>query len=100
MEIYLADHLGFCYGVRRAMKLTEELLDQGIKVTSLGPIIHNLPEMERLKVKGLEIVENPEDINKENINNQVFIIRSHGLSPDIIASLGDIKIVDGTCPYV
>ena len=41
MEIRLAKTAGFCFGVDRAVKLTYGLLDEGRKVATLGPLIHN-----------------------------------------------------------
>ena len=40
-EIIVAKTAGFCFGVNRAIKLTEELADDGIRVCTLGPSIHN-----------------------------------------------------------
>ena len=41
MEIIRAKTAGFCFGVDRAVKLTYDLLEQGHKVATLGPLIHN-----------------------------------------------------------
>ena len=41
MEIRLAKTAGFCFGVNRAVELTNGLLDEGHKVATLGPLIHN-----------------------------------------------------------
>lgn len=95
MKITLADYSGFCFGVKRVLGLTEELLNEGIGVSTLGPLIHNPQEMDRLKKKGLEIANCPEEITNETV-----IIRAHGLSPTLIDSLRNKKIIDGTCPFV
>ena len=47
MEIRLAKTAGFCFGVDRAVKLTYGLLDEGRKVATLGPLIHNPPDRGR-----------------------------------------------------
>ena len=50
MEIRLAKTAGFCFGVNRAVELTYNLLDEGHKVATLGPLIHNpqaVADMER-----------------------------------------------------
>ena len=49
MEILLAKTAGFCFGVDRAVKLTYRLVEEGRKVATLGPLIHNPQEVERLR---------------------------------------------------
>lgn len=95
MKIVFAEHLGFCFGVKKVLQTTEELLDQGVSVSSLGPLIHNPQEIDRLKEKGLEIVDSPSEIN-----NDIVITRAHGLSPTVINSLKTKEVIDCTCPFV
>ena len=52
MEIRLAKTAGFCFGVDRAVKLTYGLLDEGRKVATLGPLIHNPQTVENLERPG------------------------------------------------
>ncbi len=52
MEIRLAKTAGFCFGVDRAVKLTYGLLDEGRKVATLGPLIHNPQTVEDLERRG------------------------------------------------
>ena len=48
MKVLLADELGFCFGVERAVEMVEDALEDGDTVRTLGPLIHNEQEMERL----------------------------------------------------
>ena len=95
MEVILAEYLGFCYGVKRAIKIARENTDG--KSCTLGPIIHNPQMVERLKNEGVDMVENLADMKEGTI-----IIRSHGVGPQVYqeAENKGLKIVDATCPHV
>ena len=96
-EIIVAKTAGFCFGVNRAIKLTEELADAGKRVCTLGPIIHNKQMVAMLEEKGVRTAENEND-RKEN---EIMVIRSHGVTPDILAvAEKNGEVVDATCPYV
>ena len=95
MEIFLAEYLGFCYGVKRAIKIARENADG--KSCTLGPIIHNPQMVDRLKSEGVGVVENLADLKEGTI-----IIRSHGVGPQVYEDAENInlKVVDATCPFV
>jgi 4-hydroxy-3-methylbut-2-enyl diphosphate reductase len=95
MEVILSECLGFCYGVKRAIKIAEEHADG--KSCTLGPIIHNPQMVERLRQKGVGTVEDLTAMEKGTI-----IIRSHGVGPQVYrdAQARGLKIVDATCPHV
>ena len=76
MKITLAKTAGFCFGVRRAVEMVLQLLDQGQKVCTLGPIIHNPQLVNELAERGVRIVEQPEQVKK----GEVLVLRSHGVS--------------------
>lgn len=98
MEIIIADNAGFCFGVKRAVDMTNtELINDNKNIYSLGPLIHNQQAVERFEKAGLKTVD---DIKE--INNSKVIIRSHGVSKNIINEINqkDLEIVDSTCPYV
>ncbi len=102
LEIEVAKNSGYCFGVKRALDLTESILnkykDKKVKIYCLGQIIHNKGVVEMLSRKGIKFVEKEEDIESESI----FIVRTHGMPPDIIDRLKSrkIKIIDATCPFV
>jgi (E)-4-hydroxy-3-methyl-but-2-enyl pyrophosphate reductase len=99
MEIVLAESLGFCMGVKRVVDMAYRALDKanGLPVVTLGPLIHNSQEIERLTNDGIATA----DENTLPANGTV-IIRAHGVAPQAYDDLKarGVKIMDGTCPYV
>ncbi|DAB41387.1 MAG TPA: 4-hydroxy-3-methylbut-2-enyl diphosphate reductase [Sulfurovum sp. UBA12169] len=95
MKIQLASSYGFCFGVKRAIKIAEEY--KGSK--TYGPLIHNKDEIDRLK-KGFQIglAEKFDEINPDD----AVVIRTHGIPKHELAQLKAQKntIIDATCPYV
>lgn len=102
MEIIRASVLGFCFGVRRAVELVEKALaeNSGKSVYSLGPLIHNERFLEKLKSKGLQIIEENQIEALEE--GSVVVIRAHGVAPKVIKKLEEksCQIIDATCPRV
>ncbi|MCX7989256.1 MAG: 4-hydroxy-3-methylbut-2-enyl diphosphate reductase [Aquificaceae bacterium] len=101
VEIVVAEHAGFCFGVKRAINLAEEALKEGghgSKVFSLGPLIHNPQEVKRLEGKGLCLLESEDGLKA----NSTVIVRSHGIPPQKEAELlsRGVRLVDATCPFV
>ncbi len=90
---------GFCNGVVRAVRQAEEYLSREKRLYSLGAIVHNSLELERLKAKGLEILE-LEDVRQ--LHNETLLIRAHGEPPATyaLAEANGIRIIDCTCPVV
>jgi (E)-4-hydroxy-3-methyl-but-2-enyl pyrophosphate reductase len=97
-KIILAKNAGFCFGVRRAIELAEQALEKGRRVYCLGSIIHNPQVVGHLEKKGMRFVKSIARIPAGSI----FIVRSHGVAPDIIKKLEKkkVKIIDATCPFV
>ncbi len=96
--IKLAKTAGFCFGVDRAVSIVEELAAKGKRACTLGPIIHNEQLVEELSQKGVRVIEEPEDAQKD----ETLVIRSHGVSADILerARGTGAEIIDATCPFV
>ena len=97
MEVILADYLGFCYGVKRAIKIARENASEDGNSCTLGPIIHNPQMVERLKEEGVGTVERLDELPEGTI-----IIRSHGVGPEVYQEAEErgLKVVDATCPHV
>ena len=98
MKIEIAKFAGFCFGVKRAMDMAwNELENQRGNIYSLGQLIHNTQAVEKYKAKGLEVIDDITD----DISGSV-IIRSHGVSLGTYNKLKEcgVKIVDATCPFV
>jgi 4-hydroxy-3-methylbut-2-en-1-yl diphosphate reductase len=99
LRIKLAKSLGFCSGVSRAINIAEGVLNREKgKVYSLGSIIHNHEEINRLRQKGLINVKSLSEVD----DSSCVILPSHGSPRRIIdaASKKKLKLVDVTCPYV
>lgn len=95
MKIVLAESYGFCFGVKRAIKIAEENRNSA----TYGPLIHNANEIDRLK----------NDFNvalSENLDSfapgDTAVIRTHGIPKQELSILSErsVNVVDATCPYV
>ena len=97
LEVILADYLGFCYGVKRAIKIARENAAPDGSACTLGPIIHNPQMVERLKDEGVGTIDCLDDLKRGKV-----IIRSHGVGPETYekAEAMGLECVDATCPHV
>ena len=76
MEVLLAEEYGFCFGVERAVDMVEEAVEEGARpIRSLGPLIHNAQEMERLGARGVSTIDSPDQVDA----NEIAVIRAHGV---------------------
>jgi 4-hydroxy-3-methylbut-2-enyl diphosphate reductase len=99
IKVEIDNKSGFCYGVIRAIETAERELQAGDGLFSLGEIVHNNVEVERLENKGLATISH-EDM--EQISGKKMLIRAHGEPPAtyIAAARASIEMVDCTCPVV
>ena len=99
MLVEVDERSGFCFGVRNAVEIAEEALARDEKVFSLGPIVHNDIEVERLSSLGLVSVNHDEF---KKLRNCKVLIRAHGEPPETygIARKNNITIIEATCPIV
>lgn len=97
MEIVKADYFGTCFGVERALNLTEKELEVNDCLLCYGELIHNNDVIDNYKLKGLQIIDNIDGILNENL-----VLRSHGVGKDIYkyCKENNINIIDATCPRV
>ncbi|TMQ53678.1 MAG: 4-hydroxy-3-methylbut-2-enyl diphosphate reductase [Candidatus Eisenbacteria bacterium] len=99
MDVIVADNAGFCFGVKRAIKMANDTMDgAGMRVKSLGSLIHNPQVVNSFRERGLEVVEDLDSVDSED----TVIIRSHGVGPELRqdAAARGLKVVDTTCPFV
>ncbi len=99
IEIIIAPHAGFCFGVKRAINLTEKSSKSANKkVYTLGPLIHNPQEVHRLEQLGIYTTDSEDKLEE----GDTVIIRSHGIPPVKEKTLHEmgLNVVDATCPYV
>ena len=99
MEVIIDDNSGFCFGVVRAISEAESALERVGDVYSLGDIVHNRVEVQRLEQLGLHTISH-EDMPR--LEGRTLLIRAHGEPPRtyrMAEELG-ITVIDATCPVV
>ena len=95
MRIKLAASYGFCFGVKRAIKIAENTQN----ASTIGPLIHNNEEINRLRenfnVKTLHDISEAQGIERA-------IIRTHGIPKKDLETLkqSKVEVINATCPYV
>lgn len=100
MTVILADVLGYCMGVRRAVESAIASIDKANDVYTLGPLIHNKTALNSLENKGLKVL-NENKAEDAKIGSTV-IIRAHGVPPSVneILKKRECTIINATCPRV
>lgn len=98
MRVEIDEHSGFCFGVVRAIGEAEQALQSG-SVASLGDIVHNRMEVQRLEALGLQTISH-NDI--PSLEGKRMLIRAHGEPPKTYATAKayGVEIIDATCPVV
>ena len=97
-KIIIADHHGFCMGVKRAINIAEETAEQESgRVTILNEIVHNEAVVDKFNRQGVGQAFSVEDVDEGTL-----IISAHGIAPDVIqaAEAKGLKVIDATCPLV
>ena len=99
MVVEIDKQSGFCFGVQNAVEIAEKALLKGEKVFSLGPIVHNDKEVDRLSSLGLVSIDHDEF---RKLRDCKVLIRAHGEPPEtyIIADKNNLTIIEATCPIV
>ena len=98
MKVVLARTAGFCMGVKRALEMVLQAINQNPgRIFTYGPLIHNPQVLELLQERGIAIL-NP----GEMIPNGLVVIRAHGIPPQERLELEQAgnRIIDATCPRV
>jgi 4-hydroxy-3-methylbut-2-en-1-yl diphosphate reductase len=99
MDVKIARTAGFCWGVRRTVDKVMEVADSaGHDVVTLGPVIHNPQAVERMREKGVGMVNAIAEVG----DGTTVVVRTHGAvkSEMEAARARGLDLVDGTCPYV
>ncbi|MBO7268130.1 MAG: 4-hydroxy-3-methylbut-2-enyl diphosphate reductase [Bacteroidales bacterium] len=99
LNIEIDEGSGFCYGVIRAVEKAEMQLKENGTLYSLGAIVHNNSELERLGKIGLEVIDNNRMLE---LSDTTVLIRAHGEPPATykLAEKNNISLIDCTCPVV
>ncbi|MBQ7155054.1 MAG: 4-hydroxy-3-methylbut-2-enyl diphosphate reductase [Synergistaceae bacterium] len=98
MKTVMAEHAGFCFGVKRAVDAIERALTKTPEVWTIGLPIHNPQEVARLEALGLRVAESAEDIP----GGARVLIRAHGEPLEVFGRLKakGVEVEDMTCPFV
>ena len=99
LRIEIDDKSGFCFGVVRAISEAEKALAEGSTVYSLGDIVHNRIEVQRLEALGLRTVTHAD---MPRLAGCRLFIRAHGEPPSTFARAREagVEVIDATCPVV
>ncbi|MBR4082242.1 MAG: bifunctional 4-hydroxy-3-methylbut-2-enyl diphosphate reductase/30S ribosomal protein S1 [Clostridia bacterium] len=97
MPLEIAAHAGFCMGVRRAVEAAVQVAKTGEAACTLGELIHNPQVVDMLRAQGIPPVKTVQEACGRKV-----LIRSHGVSPDVLAELdaSGCQVADLTCPFV
>lgn len=102
LTIVVAQTAGFCYGVKRAVEMAWKAVDAaettGRRAATLGPIIHNPQEVERLEARNVAPQESIDGLD----SGDFIVIRAHGIPKNerAEAKTRGLQVMDATCPYV
>lgn len=99
LQVNIDKTSGFCFGVVYAIDMAEDILDNGEYLYCLGDIVHNDEEVERLKIKGLRIIDHQQ---LSELTNEKVLIRAHGEAPATyeLAMKNNLTLIDASCPVV
>jgi 4-hydroxy-3-methylbut-2-enyl diphosphate reductase len=97
MEVLLARENGFCFGVKKAVELTEAAAESGRPVHNLGQVVHNPKISERLAARGVKVIADPSEARAG-----IVVIRAHGVPPAVRESIAaqGLECIDATCSLV
>ncbi|MBA3375763.1 MAG: 4-hydroxy-3-methylbut-2-enyl diphosphate reductase [Actinobacteria bacterium] len=97
MEVLLARENGFCFGVKKAVELTEAAAESGRTVHNLGQVVHNPKISERLAARGVKVIADPSEATEG-----IVVIRAHGVPPEMRTKIEEegLECIDATCSLV
>ncbi len=101
MEVIVAEHAGFCFGVTKAVETVYEQIEkENSDIYTYGPIIHNETVVSDLEKKGVKVIESVDEL--EGIGSGTVVIRSHGVTKEVHQKLeqSGLNVIDATCPFV
>ena len=98
MEILLAKEMGFCYGVKRAIEMTQAVAKEKGEIHTLGQLVHNPSVIERLEQDGINVVGDMEAVPQDGIAT----ITAHGTGKAVTDQIAahNLELLDATCPIV
>jgi len=99
MQVTIDKNSGYCFGVEFAIKMAEDEMENSEHLYCLGDIVHNDMEVERLREKGLVVIDRDQ---LQDLNNCKVLIRAHGEPPETYKTAieNNIELIDASCPVV
>ncbi|MBA2754959.1 MAG: 4-hydroxy-3-methylbut-2-enyl diphosphate reductase [Chloroflexota bacterium] len=99
-RIVVADELGYCWGVRRALDIITDAADPADKIAPVGDVIHNPQVVERLRERGVEGTASVDEAVSRGFRR--VAITAHGMGPHLAreAEAANLTLIDTTCPLV
>lgn len=99
MKVIVAEDVGFCFGVQRALKMINSKIANHEKIYTLGDVVHNKSVARSLEQKGVVVIQ--QDI-PQDAKDSVLVIRAHGVPKDLLEQVKKTfkTVVDTTCPIV
>ncbi len=99
-HIIVADVLGYCWGVRRAVDIISDAANPASKIAPIGDIIHNPQVVSRLRERGVIGMGSVTEAKHEGI--QRIAITAHGMGPHLALEVeqNGLELIDTTCPLV
>src|SRR5688500_20121217 len=97
MEVLLAREKGFCFGVKKAVELTEAAAETGRTVHNLGQVVHNPKISERLAARGGKVIKDPADAA-----DGIVVMRAHGVPPEARRQIEErgLERINAACSLV
>ncbi len=98
MKVHVAEEAGFCFGVRRALDIIDDLCEKNQDIQIYGQLIHNNSTLQKLAAKGIHTIESLDALD----SHAKLVIRTHGIPLEIQNKFNDtgVDYVDATCPLV
>jgi len=99
-RIVVADTLGYCWGVRRAVDIITEASSPTSPIAPIGDVIHNPQVVERLRVRGVNGATSVDEAVERGVKR--VAITAHGMGPHLAiqAAERNLDLIDTTCPLV
>src|SRR5215207_8631718 len=99
-RVVVAQELGYCWGVRRALEIVEAAAERTGPIAPIGDVIHNPQVVERLRLRGVEGAGSVAEAASRGVRR--VAITAHGMGPHLAAEAASagVELIDTTCPLV
>lgn len=97
MKVIIADHAGFCFGVKRALDIVMKAAKDGQPLYTLGPLIHNPQVVDKLAEQDVSVIQSISQVQSGRV-----VLPSHGVPKSVSeeAVKAGLDPIDVACPFV